>query len=390
MNHKLIENAIIKYLVGEADRNDLDVLFEWIQDPKNQMLFEHYVEVHYKVNLIMSEPNIDEIKKHLITQIRSDNRKIRQVKRRKSILKYAAVVVLCLSLGGVYMFKKNQIKQIPEVHISEDLKTTIQQGTDKAILTLNNGEHIPLAKGETFESVNVVSNGEEIVYQGKAGNKEIVYNVLTIPRGGKFFIKLADGTEVWLNSDTQLKYPTGFIDGKLREVELVYGEAYFHVSPSTNHKGSSFTVLNKSQKIEVLGTVFNIKAYNDETHIYTTLVEGKVAVNYEGVLKPLKPNEQSNVDLDNKSISVKVVDIEEVVSWRMGVFTFNKKPLKDIMKVISRWYDVDVVFEDKSLETLNFTGVLSKNQNLEEILKTINNLSIIKKYEIYDKKIVLK
>nr|WP_276520152.1 FecR family protein [Aestuariivivens sediminis] len=247
-----------------------------------------------------------------------------------------------------------------------------------------------MEKGNPIQTQNAISNGEEIVYKNKEQEVvELVFNHLTVPRGGQFVIELSDGTQVWLNSESQLKYPVNFMEGQAREVELVYGEAYFDVSPSTAHNGARFKVLNKAQEVEVLGTEFNIKAYRDETNIYTTLVEGKVALEYNGKRQNLSPSFQSNVDVVSQTVSIGKVDIKSVVSWKMGVFSFRGKPLKEIMKVISRWYDVDVVFENKELEKITFKGVLGKNQNLEEILETIKTLSIINNYKINGKIITL-
>ncbi|MEC3908230.1 FecR family protein [Tamlana sp. 2201CG12-4] len=306
--------------------------------------------------------------------------------------KYAAAAVLVGVLATAYFFKDNLLDQV-----ANDADTpiivntnTIEPGTNKATLTLEDNSQIALEKGESYQTSNVNSDGEQIVYQaGDNKESELLYHYLTIPRGGQYHIVLSDGTKVWLNSETQLKYPKEFLEGQNRQVELVYGEAYFDVTPSTENKGSKFIVLNESQKVEVLGTAFNIKAYKDESHIYTTLVEGKVAVDYEEKSQNLKPSQQSVLDVSNHTISVIKVDVKDEVSWKDGIFCFRNKPLKDIMKVISRWYDVDVVFESKALEEITFKGVLGKDQDLEEILETIKTLSIIKNYKINGKIITL-
>lgn len=219
--------------------------------------------------------------------------------------------------------------------------------------------------------------------------KKIVYNYLTIPRGGQFQLKLSDGTEVWLNSETQLKYPVTFIEGETRQVELVYGEAYFEVSPSTNHNGAKFKVRTLMQEVEVLGTEFNIKAYKEETNIYTTLVEGKVVIVNGFDNQYLIPNQQSNLNLKNNTITIRSVDAYSETSWKKGLFSFKSTPLKEIMKVLSRWYDVNVVFSNPEIENIKFNGVLSKNQTIKEILTTIKNTHFIKDYDITDKKITI-
>src|SRR5690606_40703343 len=123
-----------------------------------------------------------------------------------------------------------------------------------------------LEKGDSIQTHNAISNGEEIIYNNNT-SRQLVYNYLTIPRGGQFQLTLSDGTRVWLNSETQIKYPVSFTDGESRQVELVYGEAYFEVSHSTEHKGSDFIVYNQNQEVQVLGTEFNIKAYKDDSNI---------------------------------------------------------------------------------------------------------------------------
>ena len=270
----------------------------------------------------------------------------------------------------------------------------INIGADKATLTLEDGSNIVLEKGQSYAANNIQSNGVEIVYKPvdntMIDSSQVVYNYLTIPRGGQFFIELEDGTKVWLNSESKLKYPTAFIKGKERKVELVYGEAYFDVSPSTDHSGSSFKVHTEGQEIEVFGTEFNIKAYHDENYIYTTLVEGKVVVDNTIQKEVLKPNEQSILSKENKDIIIAEVDVFDVVSWKNGLFSFKRKSLKDIMKVISRWYDVDILFLNKDLENINFKGVLNKNQSVEQILTIIKNTNFINAYDINGKTILIK
>jgi len=304
----------------------------------------------------------------------------------------AAIALVLLSLGyflkDSYMF--DSIKKGGNTTVVE-VKDAIETGTDKAVLTLEDGSSVSLEKGEAFQKDNVNSNGEELVYNTSNSKKtEIKYNYLTIPRGGQFSLKLTDGTKVWLNSESQLKYPIAFIDGADRKVELVYGEAYFDVSPSTEHNGAKFIVQNKDQEVEVLGTEFNIKAYKDETNTYTTLVEGKIEVVYDGKKKLLSPHQQSNLDVDTKILEVATVDVYNETAWKEGVFSFEDRSLKEIMRVLSRWYDMEVVFENKEVENVAFNGILDKKQNIEEILTIIKNFKIIEAYEVKGKTVLLK
>jgi ferric-dicitrate binding protein FerR (iron transport regulator) len=384
MASKQIEKIIAKYLIDQASFEELDDLELWVTKTENEQEFINYVKVNYTIDYNLKKTDTFKTKRLITNLIQEEKRRF----KRRSVLnytKYAAVLVGILV--SVYLFNQNKLNN--SIENTPIIVNTIQTGTDKATLTLEDGSQVALEKGDLYETQNVKSNGEELVYEA-GSSKEIVYNYLTIPRGGQFFVKLSDGTKVWLNSESQLKYPVAFIDGVDREVELVYGEAYFDVSPSKKHKGAKFKVFNQSQEIEVLGTQFNLKAYKDESNIYTTLVEGKVAVNFENRIQKLLPNEQSNVNLKTKDLVITEVDIYNEISWKDGVFSFERKPLKEIMKVLSRWYDMDVVFENKSLEEVKFFGVLDKQQNIEEILKTIKKFKIIESYEIKNKVIILK
>ncbi len=315
----------------------------------------------------------------------------------KNLLKYAAVLIGVLFVT-IYFFDN-------ELFLKNEISSNkiIEPGKDKAILTLEDGTNVALEKGKTYATENIKSNGEELVYDSEkkennnhkltdeASNKPIAYNYLTIPRGGQFYLVLTDGTKVWLNSDTKLKYPVSFTAGTSREVELVYGEAYFEVSPSTLHNGDSFVVISKMQQIEVLGTEFNVKAYKDETISYTTLVEGKVALLVDNSKEFLVPNQQAKVAINTKEIiDILNVDVDDEISWKEGVFSFKHKTLKEIMKVLERWYDVEINFSNSNIEEVKFVGVLSKKQPLDDILTIIKNTNTISDYEINNKIIMLK
>jgi ferric-dicitrate binding protein FerR (iron transport regulator) len=181
-----------------------------------------------------------------------------------------------------------------------------------------------------------------------------------------------------------------FKSGESRLVELLYGEAYFDVSPSSNHEGETFKVLTKGQEVEVLGTEFNIKAYNDEQYIYTTLVEGQVNVLVDGTLEQLYPSEQTVIHINTKEVTKSIVNVDYHIAWVQGYFNFKDTSLKDIMMVMSRWYDVDITFESRSLENVKFSGLLSKKQNIEDILNGIQNTKFINAYGIKNKTITIK
>lgn len=306
-----------------------------------------------------------------------------------NLLKYAAAILLGGLIGYVFLNEETQ-SSFQDVEI---VKNNIETGTNKATLTLKDGSQILLKKGKMYKSPNVNSDGDEIVYTDREKKKtdaEVEFNYLTIPRGGQFVVKLSDGTKVWLNSESQLKYPTQFITGKAREVELIYGEAFFDVSPSNLHDGSAFQVNSQDQNIEVLGTQFNLKAYRDEATIYTTLLEGKVLVSHHEQSQVLLPEQQYAYNILDKTSTIANVNVFNEVSWRDGVFSFENKSLKEIMAVLSRWYDMTVQFENKDIENEEFIGVLYKDRSIESILKNIQSVGTIESYEIKDRNVILK
>ena len=312
-------------------------------------------------------------------------------KKKSHFWKYATVaatVVLVMVSG--YFFRTKMLKTPSDI-TPVMVNNNIQIGTDKAILTLENGVEIPLEKEQRYVADHVTSNGEALIYnRQKNTTSEIAYNYLTIARGGQFQLKLADGTIVWLNSETKLKYPIAFIEGQTRQVELLYGEAYFDVSPSSNHQGSKFTVKTGMQDVEVLGTEFNIKANREDPNIYTTLVEGQVVINNNGKSQSLIPNQQAILNLDNNTLAINTVDVYNEISWKNGLFSFKGKSLIEITAVLSRWYDVEFEFDNDTMRNVKFNGVLQKHQRIEDILTIIKETKFINAYEIADKKIIIK
>lgn len=312
-------------------------------------------------------------------------RKINSPSVIKLYWKYAAVASAIIGISSVYFYNNQEILEVKQT------SPVVSTGENKAVLTLDNGTEITLQKGNSYKNNNADSDGASIVYNKIEGNYySASYNYLTVPRGGEFFLELSDGTQVWLNSESKLKYPTSFIEGKDREVELLFGQAYFNVSPASQNRGAAFRVFHKEQKISVLGTEFDVKAYADEENIYTTLVEGKVKVNFKANEQILIPGQQAFLKEKEGLLTVREVDVYTETSWKNGVFSFKGKSLDDIMKVLSRWYDVDIQFLIPETAKARFVGTLRKNQDLNEILLTIKNYGIIKSYEFKDDKILIK
>jgi len=391
MVSKRIKNIIVKYLTNQATSFELDELEKWIEEPRNEKIFNTYVKTNYAIEYNMRKFNSKKVEDRLLEAI-ANEKKIIRLKKTHSIFRYAAAAAIFGILTTTYFFKDelfNTPKETTQTIVNTEVNN-IEPGTNKAILTLGNGSQMTLEKGKSIQTQNAISNGEEIIYESDKGETEaVVYNYLTIPRGGQFQAMLEDGTEVWLNSESKLKYPVRFKQGETRKVELIYGEAYFAVSPSSKHQGAKFKVFNNAQEVEVIGTEFNIKAYKDENSISTTLVEGKISVSIENRKQSLVPNQQLILDLKTNTSSIKDIDVYNEIAWKDGVFSFDEKSLEEIMTVLSRWYDIGVVFKTESIKKQEFVGILRKNQSVEAILNSIKNFGGIKNYVITDKKIIL-
>ena len=396
-----ILKLISLYTTKEISESEFNELQQWLNEaPENELLFTELLLLYKKSRQIAFAGAVDKDKAWttIISKLENPLEQNNQQKDTKVFsiknnwFKYAAAAVLVGIVTTTFLFRNNFFNnpvEVTPVMVNTNIK--IEAGTDKATLTLEDGSVVVLKNGKTFQTKNASSNGKEIVYKtGQQKQTQIAYNYLTIPRGGQFFIKLADGTQVWLNSESQLKFPVAFVDGQIRQVELVYGEAYFDVSPSTKHKGAKFKVLNKSQEIEVVGTEFNIKAYKDETNVFTTLVEGKVNVGIANKKQRLTPNQQLNLNTKTNTTLIKSVDVYDEIAWKEGVFSFKRKSLEDIMIVLSRWYDLDVKFANPELKKSGFNGTVGKDQKIEDILETIKSYGVIKEYKIINKTVILK
>lgn len=285
----------------------------------------------------------------------------------------AAAAIFIIGIAGYFYLNPAATEQQLAVHRSKN--NTIVPGSNKAFLTLADGRKISLTDVNTGEivkqeglSINKTADGK-IVYtvvdhEKNSGKEKTAFNTIQTPNGGQYQVNLPDGTKVWLNAASSLRYPTKFA-GDIRAVELT-GEGYFEVAKVH----IPFVVKTSGQEVEVLGTHFNINSYNDEDDIKTTLLEGSVRVTPLGVNKNnrgklLKPGEQSR--LNESGLKVKSVDTESIVAWKNGDFVFNGEDLKSIMKKVARWYDVEVVYKG-DFDHLKFGGYISRSKNISAVL----------------------
>jgi transmembrane sensor len=223
-----------------------------------------------------------------------------------------------------------------------------------------------------------------VVYSatGDNTNEPVLFNTMSVPRGGQYHLTLNDGTQVWLNSNSSITFPTRF-SGSERKVEI-RGEAYFEVAHQAE---KPFRVLSKGQVIEVLGTRFNLNAYDDEPAFKTTLLQGSVKVTANGKIKVLRPGEQAV--FKGKVLSLSIPDLEEVMAWHEGDFVFKKQTVEEIMRKVSRWYDIDVDYEHYSPDNQTFTGVLSRTKNLSSVIQMMKSSTSKLKFHIDGKRLVI-
>lgn len=263
---------------------------------------------------------------------------------------------------------------------------TIAPGGNKALLTLANGSKIVLDDAATGElakqsgvKVTKAANGQ-LVYtvedasSNSGASAQVTYNTIETPKGGQYQVDLPDGSKVWLNAGSSLRYPTNF-NGNERSVRLA-GEAYFEVAKNAK---KPFRVVSNSQVVEVLGTHFNISSYIDDTSVKTTLLEGSVKVlsTKSNQSKLLKPGEQSNINYLSNSFNVQTVNTEEVIAWKNGYFLFVDEDLKSIMSKFARWYNVDVEYAG-NVDNLRFGGMVSRSRDLAQALKIIEQTGNVK------------
>lgn len=271
----------------------------------------------------------------------------------------AAVLIVSVSVG---LFFYNQQKNNSPALVVQDVKP----GKNQATLTLANGTKISLSdavKGELVmqSGIRITKTADgQIVYDASSTiEQEAALNTIEVPVGGQWQVKLPDGSLAFLNASSSLTYPTRFT-GNERKVVLK-GEGYFEI---THNSAMPFKVESEGQLIEVLGTHFNVMAYANEPY-KTTLVEGSVKIFGANHAKILHPGEQAM--LDGQRLTVKIADVEEALAWKNGYFKFNES-LRNIMNKISRWYDVEVVYEDKVDQDMAFAGEISRHKNLSAAL----------------------
>lgn len=290
----------------------------------------------------------------------------------------AAAVLVVICAAGLYFYSGRPIKQQQQAIVKPTpVINDVAPGGNMATLTLADGTKINLDKAVNGKiadqaGLNITKQEGRLVYslessEGYSSTTKNLFNVIETPRGGEYQVVLPDGTRVWLNAASTLRYPTVFT-GTERRVEL-QGEAYFEV---VSNKEMPFRVKSNLQLVEVIGTHFNINSYADESTVRTTLLEGsiKISIRNSKSSRTLKPGEQASVKSDISLIGVNNVNTEEFIAWKNGYFLFENENIESIMRKISRWYNVDIEYQGKTPEG-KFGGAVSKSKNISEVLRIL-------------------
>jgi transmembrane sensor len=369
-----------------------DELMQLIQQSNSEIWVHGLMEEVYKENHLEDDPFAAGVREKMLTAALTgcalDNTGANVVPLKKSLswLVYAAAAILILTLSiGIFQYRSGLSRENLAANKSH---RDILPGGNKATLTLSDGTKIELnaarngklvQQGST--SVMKLANGSLAYVPGASRKGLPLMNTMATPRGGQYQLQLPDGTVAMLNAESSISYPTAFTGGD-RKVS-VDGEVYFFVG---KNKKMPFIVSFGDQKVEVLGTHFNIRAYRGQTN-NTTLLEGSVKISAGNEKQILVPGEQAVYDKGIKKFHTKKVDTDDIIAWKNGLFLFDNTQLDLVMQELSRWYNIDVVYKG-ARPSLNFTGLLKRDVTLARVLKKLEATGGIK-FTIADRQVIV-
>lgn len=377
MSQQEIRTILAKYNQGLASAEESKLLENW------------YVAESAKQQLDPEDLDYTAIQRKMWTEINGRT----AVKTVPLWRRFAVASAMVMVVGfGIYFYAYRNIAPTDTVVFDKD----IAPGINKAILTLASGQQINLSDANSGELAK--QQGIQIIKMSDGqiryrlleldGAKKGDFNTIEIPRGAQQVIELPDGSKVWLNSESSIKFPTTFVGLKRRDVQLK-GEAYFEVAKDKAHP---FVVKTANQEVEVLGTHFNINSYGDENEVKTTLLEGSVMVTLYPENKALyskvmiKPNQEAVSD--DIGLSVHEADVEQATDWKNGDFVFNKESLGKLMRRVSRWYNVEVAFTKDVDLNQTFSGKVSRKKHISEVLRALQSTGGLK-FSIKDRKVTV-
>lgn len=381
-----IENLIIKFFTHSATLPDLDKLESWIQDPANQVIFKDYVRTHFAITLGMNDPDLNKISKKLIQQIRQD-KKISPRKKTFSLLKYAAIIILSMGLG--YYLQQGFLRPAEKKAIVPG-QTAITLQLDNGqvkVISENGSSSITDAKGKIVG----VQQGKKLIYDKNRAERELLHNTLKVPYGRRFNLVLSDGTEVFLNAGSSIKYPVHFLPGQKRQVFLE-GEAFFDVA---HDRENPFLVNVNEIKVEVYGTQFNISNYPEDNDTEVVLLKGSVGLTTTGTGTEqngpilLKPGFKGAFDKTEKVIDTQKVNPSMYTSWMTGDMVFRDTPFENIVQKLERQYNVTIVNNNEKLAKERFNATIeTQDETIEQVMGYFNKIYQIE-YTIVENKIII-
>ena len=365
-----LARIIAASLRGKANDEEQRTLREWLSvSTRNKKIYDEFKDGKRLEQKIVESRQINWEKDY--QQFITKRQRTRKNRRIKTIIRYAAILTLPLVAAGIFLLQKNDRQAI--VSISE----VIKPGEHKAVLITGGGERITLSDStlspiqeQNGMIVNVMNN--KVFYtlpeDSLCTQESPIFNTLQIPRGGEYFLTLADGTEVWLNAETEIRYPVQFTGNK--RVVYLDGEAYFTVAPD---KKKPFTVVSTHASVSVLGTQFNFRAYPDEQDVQTTLVSGSVIMQSEKYKQQIKlvPGEQGVLEKRSANLTKQEVNTYLYTAWKDGRFAFRDARLEDLFNILARWYDLSIFYQSPEAKDIRFTGDLNKTDDFKSILKII-------------------
>lgn len=383
-----VASWIVARLQGEIRPEEEKALEDWIAESgEHREFYERMADREYVAKRLDEYKNysLDTMRERMLPSIRREGKRTRVIRWSRRI---AAILILPLVVGSVLLLREQS-----GVEFKNPVAADILPGQECAILEMADGRRVDLSSASGIESLQIegimLKNDSNVLsYEGVQGaiSDSLKFNTIIIPRGGEYRLTLADGTQVWLNSQTRLRYPITF-SGDKREVYLE-GEAYFEVTRT----GKMFEVHCKGMDVQVLGTSFNIMAYRDEPAIQTTLVNGRVQVNSEretGGSIVMEPGYQVQLDTLTGKMEMYEVNVANFVGWKEKLFVFDDENMETMMRKLARWYDVDIVIESPKLRKSVFYGVIRKYENISKILDMLKKTQNID-YVIENKRIVIK
>lgn len=392
-----VSEIISRKINGNITTEEEAFLQEWINEsPGNLNIYNSFFD---KKELVRRQKELNkiDINKAWNTVIRNINSQSNKKRIRilQSISKYAAIIILAISISLGIILISNNIKPDTEKRFV-NRTDSIMPGSSQAFLHVSDGNVIALDEKDTLiiengiriqNSQKRLSFASEGIKDNPKKEKKVINYRLETPVGGEYQVVLSDGSRVWLNAVSELSYPSDFI-GDNRVVKLK-GEAYFEIQP--NEK-KAFIVITNKMDVKVTGTAFNVSAYEDDKDTHTTLVEGTVDVNVKrenGNIQEyrMNPGMQVLVDEKNPLGECNYVDVSKYTAWRNGVFIFEDDPLDEILKKISRWYNVDFVFNDPGLKDISFTADIKRFESFSTLLDLISLGSDVR-FDVFDDKTI--